>query len=368
MAKFKKVQDMLETVSSKTVYEFLEMGNDASPEDLREGAKKKYNAIQNMGRTDTIATVSGKLAIQCMEVVFKDAQSKEEYDSSLVRQENAAKRREKVVKQGDNAAKALKKAAGMVSDRAKDIARYSKRLSAVGFALILLGYLAVMVGGSGGFILSLGAMVFFAGFTALLNNGSQRSEAIVGGAGVVSIILSVVAREIYAVLDPGTFQLVVGVASGVFRFLGGLVLLCAFASFGLRNSWHVKIIGIAGPVIEWWKAFTSTWSPLIRVGSTGWLIGLVMLVPGIGLDLLFGGAGGGAITQLAYIFMTLGSVIAGLGICWELMMRSRDILECQRCGATMTRSRYKNLSRGWDWVCPKCGSDEPPVKTGKRRF
>lgn len=351
-----KVWKLLDTVGCKDVYEFLGVDKDASLEDLRAAAEKKYTSIHNQSARNDVARAGAELAGLCKSDLFRDARSKAEYDQLAGPQETeqpSPRQTEEAAAAAAATAAASAAAASAVRAAAEHLVRHARAVSAIGIVLIALG--VALTDGfdlySGVSIATFGMMVFPCGFAAFLYRQSLRSIAVAGATGVILVVLGIIAEE--------TWYSPSGLLNS--RLPGGVVLLSGITAFFFRESWHRKVIDTARPIAGWWMVRSATWHPLIRVGATGVVLGIVLLVPAVVLSVLLGGAG---VVQALVGQLFRGGMIliaAGFGW-WFLVARPRDVLECQSCKGRMTRRRFQQ------GVCPACGSDLRPLETGRRQW
>lgn len=333
----KLLDTLLDTVGHETVYEFLGKTGDAAVADLREAAAKKHRSIHLQSSRNRIHEDSMRLAVICKDEIFKDEQSKKAYDKSLKRRDTKAK-----IAQSRTAAK---------DAVVKGIIRHAERISAAGIIFILLGALAAGFGARAGeSILMLGITVFSGGSTAFLYRGSLQLVKVSVAVGLGLVVLAAIAEQI------------TGRPLAAFRLLSGMVLLSGSFSFLLRKSWHVKIIELARPITGRWMAITAAWNPFVRWGLTGILIALVMLVPTSLVAFLFGEAAAEMVATALARLMFGSIVLVVVGLAWIWFSRSGHILQCQSCGAMMSRARWNNLRQGLNWICPQCGTNMPPVR------
>ena len=80
-----KIWMLLDGVGCDDVYQFLSVDDDASLEDLRAAAEKKYTSIHNQGARNDVARAGAELAGLCRSEVFKSAHSKAAYDREAAR-------------------------------------------------------------------------------------------------------------------------------------------------------------------------------------------------------------------------------------------------------------------------------------------
>ena len=79
-----KIWKLHETVGCKDIYDFLGSSKDASLDDLRTAADKKYASIHNQSSRNEVARAGAELAGLCKSHIFKDARRKGEYDQELL--------------------------------------------------------------------------------------------------------------------------------------------------------------------------------------------------------------------------------------------------------------------------------------------
>ena len=80
-----KIWKLLDDVGCDDVYQFLGVDDDASIEDLRAAAEKKYISIHNQSSRSDAARAAAALAGLCRSDVFKSARSKAAYDREAAR-------------------------------------------------------------------------------------------------------------------------------------------------------------------------------------------------------------------------------------------------------------------------------------------
>ena len=78
-----RVWKLLDTVGCEDIYEFLGMDRDASLEELRAAAEKKYVSIHNQSSRNDVARAGAELAGLCKSDIFKDGRSKRKHDEEL---------------------------------------------------------------------------------------------------------------------------------------------------------------------------------------------------------------------------------------------------------------------------------------------
>ena len=353
-----KVWKLLDTVECEDVYQFLGVDRDASLEDLRAAAEKKYASIHNQGARHDVARAGAELAGLCKSDLFRDARSKAEYDELAGSRETEQQQQQQPQTEATAAATAAAAAATAAGVAADYAVRYSRAISAAGIVLTVLGVaLADGFGlAPGASIATLGVMVFPWGFAAFLYQKSIRSIIVAGATGFLLVVLGIVAE--------GSGYSPSGLPNS--RLPGGVVLLSGIAAFSFKKSWHLTVIDTARPIAGWWMALSATWHPLIRWGATGVALGIVLQVPAIVLGVLLGGAG--VVGTLVVILFLGGMILIAAGFGWWLLVaRPRDVLECQSCKGRMTRRAFQQGS-SFGLVCPACGSDLRPSETGRRQW
>ena len=352
-----KVWKLLDTVGCKDVYEFLGVARDASLEDLRAAAEKKYASIHNQSARNDVARAGAELAGLCRSDLFRDARSKAEYDELAEPQETEQPPSPQTGATAATTAAATAAAATAVGAAAEYLVRHSMAISAIGIVLMALGVALADGFGlySGVSIATLGIVVFPCGFAAFLYQGSFRSITVAGATGFILVVLGIVAEE--------TWYSPSGLLNS--RVPGGVVLLSGITAFFFKESWHLKVIDTARPIAGWWMASSATWHPLIRVGATGVALGIVLLVPTIVLSVLLGGAG--VVGTLVGLLFQGGMILMAAGFgWWFLVARPRDVLECRSCRGRMARRSFQQGL--FLLVCPACGSDLRPLETGRRQW
>ena len=359
----RKVPKLLATVGHENVYKFLEVDSEASLDDLNAAAEKKRTSLHNQSARTDASRAGVELAGLCKARIFNSARSKRAYDKTLAaRDAKEAKQRdieEAKLRNLESAAKKTVTAATSVVFRG--VAKHAERISAGGIILMALGLLTAAFSASAGeSILTLGVVVFSGGLTAFLYKQSLQFVTVSVAVGIGMVLLGIIAE---GVSNRSLFA---------FRLLGGMVLLSGIFSFVLKKSWHLKILGTARPIAAWWMAKTSTWNPLRRFGVSCLMIGLVIGIPTNFIAVILFGEETGIATffiSLTALFIYGGIFIIAMPFLWwllrkigRLLVRGGDVLQCQSCGATMSRDRYKEFKQGWAWRCPQCGTDIPPVR------
>ena len=318
-----KIWELLDIVGCDDVYQFLGVDRSVPLEELQAAAEKKYISIHNQSSRNAVTRAGGELAGLCKSDIFRNARSRAAYDREVDRRD--PKRQAAAAEERRQALLGLTAAVGAASD---PIVRYSRSISATGVVLIVSG-IALARGfdaPSGGSIYRLGTLVFPCGFTAFLYRGSRRDTAVVAAAGLVLVLLGIIAQAIQSSLtaqDVAPPYALLMAALTVLRLVGGLALLSVLLSFVFRQSWHVKIGGVAQPFIEWWLAtMATTRNRLVMVGVTGMALALLFaLTAGVVLTFLFGSGVGGFVQGVAFAVLYVSGFLAAAGAFWRYFSR-----------------------------------------------
>ena len=127
----------------------------------------------------------------------------------------------------------------------------------------------------------------------------------------------------------------------------------------------------AKSIYEWWMAKTAAWSLPLKCGVTSLALGVVLLLPGallnaLGIPILV--VLGGALIQ-GGLLVVVSVFVWRISVGWvtynvKRIFRAGDVMQCQSCGV-MARREVFARGHWFDDVCPGCGSDLPPLETGK---
>ena len=285
-----KLWILLDTLECPDVYRFLGVDRNARLEDLRAAAEKKYVSTHNQSSRNVVARAAAELAGLCKSDIFRNARTKAAYDRELDRRDPGRQ-----AAATEQRRQALARVGAAIAAASDQVVRYSGRISATGAVLMVSG--TILATGfdapSGAPIHRLGILAFPCGFTALLYRGPQRHTAVVAAAGLLLVVIGIVAQAIHSSL---TMQNVAADGFlthvlGLLRLAGGLALLSALASFVFRQSWHISVRVAARPFMDWWLATMAiTGNPLIMAGVTGVAFALIFgLTAGVVMSFLFGG-------------------------------------------------------------------------------
>ena len=338
-----KVWKLLETVGSKDVYQFLGMSPDNSLEELRAAADRRHTSLHNQSSRNPITRAGEELAKLCESHIFKNARNKNAYDKESEKRDPNAKA----------AAGAERKAAltAVFSTVGGYIVKYAGVISAIGIPIMLLGVLLQRIVP---IVLQLGALVFLCGFTGFLYKGPRKRIKDASLAGAILVVPGIFAETSNSFLAGLMLD---------FRLLGGTVLLSGFASILFKDALHVKIMDTIRPIVEWWMTKTARWHVLLRLGSAGFGVGVLLLVITSGVGVLAGTSGGLYLTLSTATKASFqgGVILVMAGTVWRLIMRQREVVQCQSCQAQMTRKEFGGTLFSYKRPrCPTCGSDLPP--------
>ena len=314
--------------------------------------KKRYartvGSYANVPRKDGRTQAQWQVILNEARDTLKDPQKRRQHIADLPETKKAVEQK----KEANLAAveQAVKK---VLEPAVKFVVRRAEIISAIGIALVLLGgaliYLAAPIGRD---TFDLGRTVLLVGLPAFLYNGSQRRIMVVGAAGIILMLLG---YSLSSLLLPGP----------LLAQLGQTVVMCGLVSFLFKQSWHLKIMDVTRRVAAWWWAKTAGLKPMTRVGATGVVLGLTLSVFSLPLSLVFGGVVLGGLINLLFVGGIF--LVAAQFLWYFLFIRPREFVECQGCGAKMTRKRFYRKYDGFWNGCPACGSDLVPVETGKRQ-
>ena len=380
-----KVWTLLEAVGCEDIYGFLGMERDAPLEELRAAAERKYEAIHNQSARSEGARVGAALAGLCKSTIFRDAETRSEYDdeAALRGERRADPAGQQLVtaeeRQRAAAAAASAAAAGVASAVAEGarsatasavryVEEYCRGISATGAVLVAVG--AALAAGvsapAGAIVLGLGTAIFPCGFAAVMYRRSRDWIVRVGGAGLVLVTLGIMGEGYSAAaIAEGRANPVVLALVGGSRLLGGLVLVAGLASFGLKEAWHVKAADTAGPAVEWWQARIGAGNPAIVLGAAGLAFAAAMAIavrPVV--SIVFGSGGAGLVESVVSAAASYSALLLGGGVAWRLAKRyggvterGGDTLQCGRCGTRSARSKCRD-GDGFrvTYRCAVCGT------------
>ena len=381
-----KVWKLLKTVGCEDIYGFLGVERDAPLEELRAAAEKKYEVIHNQSARSEGARAGADLAGLCKSAIFRSVQTRTEYDDEAARRAGdrrgdpdgerpvTVEERQRAAAVAANAAAASVATAAVEGARSASasavryVGEYRRSISATGAVLVVAG-IALAVGVSapaGAIVLGVGTAAFSCGFVAVLYRRSREWIVRVGGVGLVLVLLGIMGEgySVAAIAEGGANPVVLTLVGGS-RVLGGLVLVCSVASFGLKEAWHVKLAEAARPAVEWWQARIGAENPAIVLGGTGLAVaGVMAIAVGPAAGIVFGPGGAGLVEAAVATVAFYSVVLVGGGFVWRLgkgyvgaAERGGDTLRCGGCGTRSARSKCRD-GGGFrvTYRCPVCGA------------
>ena len=348
-----------------SVKEIEGQGEAAIAEKVDAAHEKLYartiGSYANMPRADGRTQAQWQEILNAAQETLKDPQKRREHIAELPETKESAK---KAAEKKAAKREASKKAAAakwaeikqsVVMPSVEFVLKHAEIISAIGVVLVLLGTaLQAYFGASmGAGIYGLGAMILPAGGTAFLYKGSQQQIMVFGAAGIILLLLGFVMQSM--LLGPPLAG------------LGGTVFMCGLAALVFKQSWHLKIMEVARRAAAGWMDLSATWSPVFRIGATGLVLALTLLVVSIPLAFLSGGVSQVIFGPIIGLLFSGGLFLVAAGTVWWLITRRWDIVECQGCEAKMTRTQYYRKVGGHWNGCPACGTNLDPILTGRRR-